>query len=50
MDKTTHILLVIALTVAAIAGTVYVANHQPRIDCWNFFGLTKGCSASVNPQ
>lgn len=49
MDKPTHVLLVAGLVVGIIVGLVYIVNHQPRVDCWNFFGLTKGCSASVVP-
>lgn len=50
MDKPTHVIFVAVMTAAFIAAVVYIGNHQPRIDCWNFFGLTKGCTASVNPQ
>lgn len=49
MDKPTHVLIVVAMTVVILGGVIFITKNQPRIDCWNFFGLTKGCTASVNP-
>lgn len=46
MDKATHVLLVVALTVGVIVGGIYISRHA-TVDCWNFFGLTKGCSVST---
>jgi hypothetical protein len=46
MDKATHVLLVVALTVAVIAGGLYI-SHVVSVDCWNFLGLTKGCTVST---
>lgn len=46
MDKATHVLLVVALTVGVIVGGIYI-SRTVSVDCWNFFGLAKGCAAST---
>jgi len=45
MDKATHVILVVALTVGIIVGFVYI-SRTVSVDCWNFFGL-RGCAAST---
>lgn len=46
MDKPTHILFIIALVVGIVAGGMVIAS-KVRTDCWDFFGISKGCAVSV---
>jgi hypothetical protein len=46
MDKATHVLLVVALTIGVIVGGIYI-SRTVSVDCWNFFGFAKGCAAST---
>lgn len=46
MDKATHVLAVVALTVVIMIGAVYLSRNV-AVDCWTFFGLAKGCTAST---
>lgn len=46
MDKATHVLLVAALTVGIVVGVVYLSRNV-TVECFNWFGLSKGCVAST---
>lgn len=46
MDKATHVLLVAGLTVGVMVGTVYLTRNV-SVECWNWFGLAKSCTAST---
>lgn len=47
MNRTTEVLLAVAAGVAIIVGAVYIGTHT-SIDCFNWFGLAKGCVTSVH--
>lgn len=46
MDKATHVLLVIALTIGTMVGVIYL-SRSVTVDCFNWWGLTKGCTVST---
>lgn len=44
MKEITTVVLVVACVIGIIAGGIYINKH---VDCWNFFGLYKGCAIST---
>lgn len=50
MDKPTHVLLVVGLTLGIVVAGLFIAEKKPRIDCWNWFGLAKGCEVHTAPN
>lgn len=50
MDKTTHILTVAALTVVILVGGTWFVRNGPAVECWNFFGLSKGCQVTPSTK
>lgn len=47
MNRSTEILLAVALGVSIIVGAVYIGSHT-SINCFNWFGLAKGCTATAH--
>lgn len=50
MDKATHVLLVAALTVVIVVGSAWYIKSGPSVECWNWFGLSKGCSVTPSTK
>lgn len=47
MNRPTEVLVAIAAGVAIIVGAVYIGTHTD-VNCFNWFGLAKGCAATVH--
>lgn len=47
MKRSTEVLIAIAAGVAIIVGAVYVGTHT-NVECFNWFGLAKGCVATAH--
>lgn len=50
MDKATHVLLVAGLVIVILVGTTWFVKNGPAVECWNFFGLSKGCQVTPSTK
>lgn len=42
-NRVTELLIIMACIVGIIAGGFYIVEHSPSVNCFNWFGLAKGC-------